>query len=178
MIITIKATDEPRLRFDKTAVGFVKRLQRALEKSIPGGVTLVVTCTAPIRLDSKTAGHLETELSRLTAGRKKKFEATILGNRIQARFLRGGGGAGRFLGFIHNPVPGAEVLFRLTQSVLRALDAGARMPAGEALIVRNRAGRVPVQALKYIATALRARTVFGRILVLEDGTLKSLRKAG
>jgi hypothetical protein len=177
MIITLKSAGAPGLRFDKTAVGFVRRLQKALRKSIPIGKTLIVTCTAPIRQDSKTSRLLEAELGRLVASRKKKLQATILGNRIQARVLNGGNEASPLLGFIHNPDSGPEMLFRLTQAVVRALDAGTRMAAGEALVIRNQAGRVPVQALKYICTAVRAQTAFRRILVLEDGKLKSLRKA-
>lgn len=177
MMITIKSTGLPRLRFDRTAIGFVARLQKALTKSIPDGRTLVVTCTAPIRQDSKTSKELQAKLESMLAGGRKRLESTIAGNRIQARVLQGHAQPGRLLGFIHNPEPAPEILFSLTRAVLRSLDAGSLLPAGEALTVRNQDGRVPVQALQYICTALRAQAVFSRVLVFEDGKSTPLKKA-
>jgi hypothetical protein len=178
MIVTIKSTGVPRLRFDRTAIGFVTRLQKALTKSIPEGSTLIVTCTAPIRRDSKTSKELQAQLDLMLASGRKRLGSTIAGNRIQARVLQGHAQPGRLLGFIHNPEPGPEVLFSLSRAVLRSLDAGSLRPAGESLVIRNRNGRVPVQALQYICTALRAETVFHRVLVLEDGKSTPLKKAG
>ena len=57
---------KPRLRFDRVALGFVRRLQAALSASVPDGRTLIVTITAPIRVPSKTAAALRQhqDLSR------------------------------------------------------------------------------------------------------------------
>src|SRR5215470_2216174 len=40
----------PRLRFDRVALGLVRRLQTALSDSVPNGKTLIVTITAPIKV--------------------------------------------------------------------------------------------------------------------------------
>ena len=53
---------KPRLRFDRVALGFVRRLQAALSASVPDGRTLILTITAPIRVPSKTAAALEDNI--------------------------------------------------------------------------------------------------------------------
>ena len=74
---------KPRLRFDRVALRFVRRLQEALSASVPDGRTLILTITAPIRVPSKTAAALEdnirTYLARQSA--KGEVEQTIHGNR-------------------------------------------------------------------------------------------------
>jgi hypothetical protein len=39
----------PRLRFDRVALGFVRRLRDALYEAVPDGKTMVLTITAPPR---------------------------------------------------------------------------------------------------------------------------------
>src|SRR5579862_5435604 len=48
-----------RLRFDKVATRLLERLQGALGQTVPDGIAVLVTVTAPIRLASKTAAALE-----------------------------------------------------------------------------------------------------------------------
>src|SRR5881396_2477929 len=50
---------KPRLRFDKVATRLIERLQATLGKTVPDGMTVLLTITAPIRLPSKTAAALE-----------------------------------------------------------------------------------------------------------------------
>src|SRR6266853_3438510 len=88
--ITFRGVKEPRLRFDRTAVGLVRRLQATLAKSVPEGKTVIVTITAPIRQDSKTGVVLEDKIRELLATRRAQLKATIHGNRIQVRVLTGG----------------------------------------------------------------------------------------
>ena len=79
-----------RLRFDKVATRLIDRLQATLGGTVPDGMTVLVTITAPIRLPSKTAAALEqkiqTLLERGSPGRDEKD--TIHGNRVQIRLLR------------------------------------------------------------------------------------------
>ena len=49
----------PRLRFDKVATRLIERLQATLGETVPDGMTVLLTITAPIRLPSKTAASLE-----------------------------------------------------------------------------------------------------------------------
>jgi hypothetical protein len=58
---------KPRLRFDRVALGFVRRLQAALSASVPDGRTLILTITAPhtgAREDGCGAGRQRPDLSR------------------------------------------------------------------------------------------------------------------
>ena len=61
-ITTLKRRDtgqghaaKPRLRFDKVATRLIERLQATLGETVPDGMTVLLTITAPIRLPSKTA---------------------------------------------------------------------------------------------------------------------------
>lgn len=94
------------LRFDKVALAFVARLQDALRDGVPDGKTLVVTCTAPIRLPGRTAAAaieaLGAPLAREPA--RLKFEKTINGNRVRAWLVkRKPARADKVIGFVHNP---------------------------------------------------------------------------
>ena len=73
---------KPRLRFDRVALGFVRRLQAALSASVPDGRTLILTITAPIRVPSKTAAALEDNIRTYIARQSAQGEAkhTIHGN--------------------------------------------------------------------------------------------------
>ena len=52
----------PRLRFDRVALGLVRRLQARLCESVPDGKTVILTITAPIRVPAKTAAALENKI--------------------------------------------------------------------------------------------------------------------
>jgi hypothetical protein len=78
---------KPRLRFDKVATGLIQRLQATLVETVPDGMTVLPTITAPIRLPSKTAASLEDKMQTLlgsgSPGRDEKD--TIHGNRVRIR---------------------------------------------------------------------------------------------
>ena len=96
----------PGLRFDKVALAFIARLQEALSDCVPADKTLVVTCTAPIRKDSKTSSELSEVLRRKLArgSARLDFKATINGNQIRARLVkRAPTHADKLVGYIHNP---------------------------------------------------------------------------
>ena len=73
---------KPRLRFDRVALGFVRRLQAALSASVPDGRTLILTITAPIRVPAKTAAALEDNVRTYLARQSGEGVAkhTIHGN--------------------------------------------------------------------------------------------------
>src|SRR5580692_8847237 len=54
-----------RLRFDKVATRLMDRLQATLGETVPEGMTVLLTITAPIRLPSKTAASLEDKIQTL-----------------------------------------------------------------------------------------------------------------
>jgi hypothetical protein len=104
---------KPRLRFDKVARRLVADLQEALRDDVPGGSTVVFTCTAPIRLASKTAATLEAEIRALLASHSNELAKTINGNKVRVRILREAH-TPNVVGFVHNPDPGAaEALLSL-----------------------------------------------------------------
>ena len=162
--ITIRGADEPRLRFDRTAVGFVKRLQEALGASCPKGKTLVITCTAPIRQDSKTGKLLTARIAKLIENRKTRLDTKILGNRIRVRVLKCAAPVG-LVGFVHNPEPKPEPIFDMARALLKAMNSRRHAGGDRVLIVRSKSGHVPIKALQAICAALRVATVFPRILI-------------
>lgn len=66
---------KPRLRFDKVATRLIERLQATLGETVPDGMTVLLTITAPIRFPSKTAAALELFLGggRRVEMRKTRF---------------------------------------------------------------------------------------------------------
>ena len=175
-VITFRGGIEPRLRFDRTAVGLVRRLQATVAKFVPESKTLVVTITAPIRQDSKTGLALGDKIRRLLATRRAQLKATIHGNRIQVRVLEGGSvRTSRLIGFVHNPEPNPKALFDATRSLLACIDSGKRSPRGVRwLVVNNQDGRAPIETVRQVCLALRARKVFKRILLVETGSVRVL----
>jgi len=174
--ITFRGEKEPRLRFDRTAVGLVRRLQTTLAKSVPEGKTVIVTITAPIRQDSKTGAALEDKIGQLLATRRTQLKATIHGNRIQVRVLKGGASrTTRLIGFVHNPEPNPAVVFDVTRSLLACMSAEKRPHKGDRwLVVSNQEGLAPVETVRRVFLALRARTVFKQILLAESGGVRVL----
>lgn len=131
-------TTKPRLRFDKVATRLMERLQTALGETVPDGMTVLLTITAPIRLASKTAAALEhkiqTLLARGSTGRDEKD--VIHGNRVRIRLLRDEtGGAQRMIGFVHNSDTDSLLLMSMTRELLEAMSSGAS----------NRAPRIAVR---------------------------------
>jgi hypothetical protein len=169
-VMTVGGLPAPRLRFDRTAVGLVRRLQTALARSVPVGRTVIVTITAPIWQDSKTGAVLEERIRGLLAGRRSRLQATIHGNRIEVRVLKGGTHrTSRLIGFVHNPKPGPALLFEVTRALLARAGKGQGSRSGERWLIRpNREGRALLETLRQAGTALRARSALRGILLAED----------
>jgi hypothetical protein len=174
---------KPRLRFDKSATKLIERLQASLGETVPEGMTVVLTITAPIRVRSKTAASLEdkiqTLLRRRSPGRDDKD--TIHGNRVQIRLLRHQSArAPRMIAFVHNPDSDARLLLNMTQELLELIsaEAGRRAPrrAGDRwLVVRSAKGTSCLEAYRVIHSQLRVATGFKKILIVfGDGRVGTL----
>ncbi len=145
---------KPRLRFDKAVTRVMGRLRATLGETVPDGMTVVLTLTAPIRLPSKTAGSLEdkvrTLLGRGSPGARERRGAmgpherrapggvqgsppinrdeksTIHGNRVRIRLLRDASGrAQKLIGFVHNSDSDPLLLLNMTRGLLELLSAEA-----------------------------------------------------
>ena len=175
---------KPRLRFDRVALGFVRRLQAALSASVPDGRTLILTITAPIRVPSKTAAALEDNIRTYIARQSAQGEAkhTIHGNQIRVRLVKGGSRrTTKVIGFVHNPDSDPDVLFDITLSLIERIGAKARTgaparSAGDRWLVL--AGEVPhshIEPYRHAYSQLSIPTDFTKILmVLADGRIETL----
>ena len=172
-----------RLRFDKVATRVIGRLRATLDETVPDGMTVLLTITAPIRLPSKTAASLEekiqTLLGRGSPGRDEK--ATIHGNRVRMRLLRHKSErTPKMIGFVHNSDSDPLLLLNMTRELLELIsaEAGGRAPrlAGDRWLVVISAGGIScLVAYRYIYSQLRIATDFKKILmVFGDGRIGML----
>lgn len=177
-------TTKPRLRFDKVATRLMERLQTTLGKTVPDGMTVLLTITAPIRLASKTAAALEqkiqTLLGRGSPGGDEKD--MIYGNHVRIRLLKDKSqGAPRMIGFVHNAETDPLLLMSMTLELLEVMSAGASKRAMKIgvrpglgndrwLAVISARGASCLEAYRYIYSRLRGATDFKKILlVFGDG---------
>ena len=174
---------KPRLRFDKVATRLIERLQATLGDTVPDGMTVLLTITAPIRLPSKTAASLEdkiqTLLGRGSPGGDERD--TIHGNRVRIRLLRDESErAPKMIGFVHNSDSDPLLLLNMTRELLELIsaEAGRRAPrlAGDRwLVVISDGGISSLEAYRYIYSQLRMATDFKKILmVFGDGRVGML----
>jgi hypothetical protein len=175
---------EIRLRFDKVATRLIKRLRATLDETVPDGMTVLLTITAPIRLPSKTAASLEekiqTLLGRGSPGRDEK--ATIHRNRVWIRLLRHKSERmPKLIGFVHNSDSDPLLLLNVTRELLELIsaEAGGRAPrrAGDRWMVVISAGGISfLEAYRYIYSQLRIATGFKKIfMVFGDGRIGMLK---
>jgi hypothetical protein len=177
---------KPRLRFDKVAMRLVERLQATLGETVPDGMTVLLTITAPIRLPSKTAASLEdriqTLLGRGSPGRDEPDEKdTIHGNRVRIRLLRDESErAPKMIGFVHNSDSDPVLLLNMTRELLELISAEAgrrapRLPGDRWLVVISARGISCLEAYRTIYSHLRMATDFKKILmVFGDGRVGML----
>jgi hypothetical protein len=174
---------KPGLRFDKVATRLIERLQATLGETVPDGVTVLLTITAPIRLPSKTAASLEdkiqTLLGRGSPGRE--VQDTIHGNRVQIRLLRDQSErAPKMIGFVHNSDSDPLLLLDMTGELLELFSAEAarRAPrlAGDRWLVVISARKFSCLGVyRHIYSQLRMATHYEKILmVFGDGRVGTL----
>jgi hypothetical protein len=175
---------KPRLRFDRTALRLVARLQAALAELVPDGQAVVLTATAPIRLPSRTAAALASKLRDGLAQRSAPVEVgeTMHGNQVRARLVKAlSRSMPKVIGFVHNPDSDPEVLLRLTQTLLRHIGTAAdrRPPEGfrgdRWLVVADRDGLSYVETYRHVCSQLSVSTDFKKILMVPaDGRVELL----
>lgn len=178
---------KPHLRFDKVVTRLMERLRATLDDTVPDGITVAVTVTAPIRLASKTAasleGKIQTLLSRGLLGRDEKD--TIHGNRVRIRVLNNGSGqAPKIIGFVHNSDTDPLLLLNMTRELLELLNAEAGKGATKLapkraderwLAVISARGSSCSGAYRYIYSQLRMATGYKKVLmVFSDGRIEAL----
>jgi hypothetical protein len=165
---------KPRLRFDKVATRLIERLEASLGESVPDGMTVLLTITAPIRLPSKTAASLEEKIqAHLGRGSARRDEKnTIHGNCVRIRFLRNESErAPKMIGFVHNSDSDPLQLLNMTRELLElaSAEAGRRAPrpgCDRWLVVICAAGISCLEAYRYIYSQLRVATDFNKILMV------------
>jgi len=147
---------KPRLRFDRVALGFVRRLQAALEDNI------------------------RTYLARQSAQGEAKH--TIHGNQIRVRLVKGGSRrTTKVIGFVHNPDSDPDVLFDITLSLIERIGAKARTgaPARSAddrwLVLAGDDRFSYIEPYRHVYSQLSIPTGFKKILVvLADGRIETM----
>jgi hypothetical protein len=178
-------TVKPRLRFDKVVTRLMERLRGTLGETVPDGMTVLLTITAPIRLPSKTAGALEGKIQSLLERRTPVPDQrdTIHGNRVQIRLLRDESRrAPKMIGFVHNPDSDPLLLLNMTSELLGLFsgEVGRRTtrPAGDRwLILISGRGISCLDAYRYMYSQLRVTTGFQKIvMVFGDGRIGTLTR--
>jgi len=174
---------KPRLRFDRVATGLVERLQTTLNDTVPDGMTVLLTITAPIRLPSKTAALLGDKMRALLGPQSTRREesGTIYGNRVRIRLLRDRSErAPKMIGFVHNPESDPLLLLNMTRELLELIgtEADGRAPelSGDRwLVVISANGMSCLEAYRHIYSQLRTATAFKRaFMVFGDGRVGML----
>ncbi len=176
---------KPRLRFDKEVFRLIGHLQTAVAKSVPGGMSVLLTVTAPIRLGSKTAAALEDKIRALLGSRppRRDARATIHGNRTRIRFVRiASARAPKLLGFVHNPGTDPVLLFNMTAELLELLSFPSRTRPRRVgrrtdrwLVLISPRSSSCLGAYRYIYSRLRIAKGHHKVLmVLGDGSVGML----
>ena len=174
---------KPRLRFDKVVTRLTERLQATLGETVPDGMTVLLTITAPIRLPSKTAASLEDKVQTLLGrgSRGRNARATIHGNRVRIRLLRDQSErAPKTIGFVHNSDSDPLLLLNMTRELIELISAeagrrAARLAGDRWLVVISARGSSCLEAYRSIYSQLRMPTDFKKILmVFADGRVGML----
>jgi hypothetical protein len=113
------------LRFDRVVVRVLGELRSFAEGATPGGVTILVTISAPIRLPAKTVEDLKREIGALQSvgAPHADHSAMVQGNHVRMRTVRQSSRpALALIGFVHNPTSAPELLLDLAEQWLHAQD--------------------------------------------------------
>ncbi len=165
---------KPRLRFDKVVISLMERLQATLSETVPDGMTVLLTVTAPIRLASKTAAALEDKIQTLLGRRSPGRDAkdAIHGNRVRIRLLKHKSErAPKMIGFVHNSDSDPLLLLNMTSELLNLASTEAGRPAPRQaadrwLVVITTAASSFLETYRYIYSQLRTPTGFKKILMV------------
>jgi hypothetical protein len=176
-------TAKPHLRFDKAATRVIERLQGALGETVPDGMAVVLTITAPIRVPSKTAASLEDKIRALLrrGWRGRDTKDAVHGNRVRIRLVRDESRrAPSMIGFVHNSDSDPLLLLNMTREWLElpsvVISRRASRPADDRwLVVMSARGTSSLDAYRYIYSQLRVATDYKKVLmVFGDGRVGML----
>lgn len=174
---------KPHLRFDKVATRVIKNLQAVLSETVPEGMTVLLTITAPIRLASKTTAALEDKIQTLLKSKLsgRDVEAAIHANHIRIRLVRNQSGrAPKMVGFVHNPDTDPFQLFSMACKLLDLTSArtdqrAARNADARWLVLVSTEGTSYLEAYRSIVSQIQAATSFEKVmLVFGDGRVEVL----
>lgn len=174
---------KPALRFDKVVIRLMERLQATLGETVPDGVTVLLTVTAPIRMPSKTAAALEDRIQALLRqGPPARDERdTVYGNGVRIRFLRDKSGrAPKLIGFVHNSDSDPLLLFNMTGELLELVSRttgrrAARLRGDRWLVAISAGGSSRLEAYRYIYSQLQPASGYTKVLmVFGDGRVGML----
>jgi hypothetical protein len=130
-VVTLRArgkTPRPGLRFDKVVQRLLTDLRAVCAAALPGGMTALVTVTAPIRLPGKTIAALEEKLrARPSREAKMKVHGNLVRLRIVKHKLKA---APKFMGFVHNPDTDPVLLMDRAEEFLAAAKTRVLVVAG------------------------------------------------
>jgi len=110
------------LRFDRVVVGVLGNLRAFADAAAPGGVTLIVTISAPIRLPAKTVSDLKREITALLSANAPRGDrdANPHGNNVRMRLVEHSTSQTlSLIGFVHNANSPPTPLFDLAEQWLR-----------------------------------------------------------
>jgi hypothetical protein len=111
------------LRFDHVVSRVLGDLRRFAGGAMPGGLTVLIAISAPIRSPAKTAKALEQEIETLLLAGSLRGErsATINGNQVQIRFAKHTSNRHpKLIGFVQDPNGDPKPLLDLAEQWLRA----------------------------------------------------------
>jgi hypothetical protein len=172
----------PRLRFDRVVLRVFERLRTTFRDEVPGGVTVVFTLTAPIRVPGKTVAVMEERIRALLGKRTSRglLTETIHGNEVRIRILRGVKTAtAPLVGFVHNRDSDTAILFDLTHALLQCVGSIGRArtgtSAGRWLAIAMEDEPLWTETYRYVCAQVFAQTDFKRVLlVAADGEVSAV----
>jgi hypothetical protein len=102
------------LRFDKVVVELLGDLRAFAERSLPSGLTVIVTLTAPIKLPNKTEQAIQERIDALLAA-SMDWQGIIFENSVRIRVVKAIASKQkhRVVGFVHNPSTDPKLLLNL-----------------------------------------------------------------
>lgn len=109
------------LRFDKVVVRLLSDLRRSVSADIPGGVVVLLTISAPIKLPAKTELALCTQIREVVkSGTKNNHHASVVfQNNISIRVIHVPiQHTEKVVGFVHNPGCDSKRLLDLAEDWL------------------------------------------------------------